>query len=158
MSVLIVLVNDYDIKSQQSNVQHAITYAAKFSRTRYRIDWFLSGACRSGSLISEAQLMSETISTISESCVGINKLHWHYVHDNRSTNIKDNFARLNDWLEFNKSYTEIQIVTSNSVALTIAQSTIPGNKFKWIYSGLIEPDNIQAVIEPEKRLWVETAV
>jgi len=149
MNVLIVLVNDYDIKSQESNIQHAIAYAAKFSRTRHRIDWFLSGASRSGSLISEAQLMSETISTISESCVGINKHHWHYVHDNRSTNIKDNFDRLNDWLEFNKSYTEIQIVTSNSLAETIAQTIIPGNKFNWIYSDL----NIQS----EKRLRVETA-
>lgn len=138
MSVLIVLVNEYDITSQQTNIKHAIEYASKFSRTRVRVDWFLSGASRCASSISEAQLMSEAISTVSESCILVNKHNWHYIHDNMSTNLKDNFARLNEWLEFNRSYQEIQVVSSSYLAKHIAQTIIPGNKFKWIYSDLIE--------------------
>jgi len=158
MSVLIVIANEYDVASQQANIKRAIEYVYKFSRTRIRIDWFLSGASRSEFSISEAQLMSEAISTVSESCILINRHNWHYIHDNRSTNLKDNFARLNEWLEFNRSYQEIQVVTSNYLASQTAETIIPGNKFKWIYSDLIEPDNIRDVIEPEKRLRVETTV
>ena len=137
MSVLIVIANDYDIASQQANIKRAIEYVCKFSRTRIRIDWFLSGSSRSQSSISEAQLMSEAISTVSESFITINKYNWHYIHDNRSTNLKDNFARLNEWLEFNRSYQEIQVVTSNNLASLIAETIIPGNKFKYIYSDLV---------------------
>lgn len=156
MSVLIVLVNEYDITSQQTNIKHAIEYASKFSRTRVRVDWFLSGAPRCASSISEAQLMSEAISTVSESCILVNKHNWHYIHDNRSTNLKDNFARLNEWLEFNRSYKEIQVVSSSYLASHIAQTIIPGNKFKWIYSDLIELDdadgNVKAVEEKRQRV------
>jgi len=157
MSVLIVIANEYDVASQQANIKRAIEYVYKFSRTRIRIDWFLSGASRSQSSISEAQLMSEAISTVSESCILINKHNWHYIHDSRSTNLKDNFARLNEWLEFNGSYQEIQVVTSNSLAQTIAQATIPGNKFKWIYSDLAEPNSVIAV-ESDKRQRIASVV
>lgn len=152
MSVLMVLLNEYDIPSQQINIQNAMAYVNKFSRTRIRVDWFLSGAPRVGSLISEAQLMSEAISTLSESRILINKQHnWHYIHDNRSTNIQNNFARLNEWLEFNRSYQEIQIVTSKYLAQEFANTIIPGNKFKWIFPpDLVEPNSVTAV-ESEKR-------
>jgi hypothetical protein len=161
MSVLIVLVNDYDITSQQANIKHAVAYAAKFNRTRVRVDWFLSGAPRVKSLISEAQQMSEAISNVSESCILINKHNWHYIHDNRSINIKDNFARLNEWLEFNQSYQEIQVVTSkNYLASRIAETVFPGNKFKWIYSDLIEmvDDDVSMKAVEEKRQRVANMV
>jgi hypothetical protein len=157
MSVLIVIANDYDIASQQANIKRAIEYVNKFSRTRIRIDWFLSGSSRSPSSISEAQLMSEAISTVSESCITVNKYNWHYIHDNRSTNLKDNFARLNEWLELNGSYQEIQVVTSNSLAQTIAETIVPGNKFKWIYSNLVEPNSVIAV-ESDKRQRIIASV
>jgi len=161
MSVLIVLVNEYDIRSQQANIQNAIEYASKFSRTRTRVDWFLSGAPRRGSLISEAQLISEAISTISETRILVNKHNWHYIHDNRSTNIENNFDRLNEWLEFNCSYQEIQIVTSNVNHHSIAQMIIPGNKFKWIYSNLTECDHTNSTmsaVDSEKRQRIELLV
>ena len=164
MSVLIVMVNEYDITSQQANIQNAITYASKFSRTRTRVDWFLSGAPRINSSISEAQLMSEAISTLSETRILVNKHNWHYIHDNRSTNIQNNFARLNEWLEFNCSYQEIQIVTTNYLDREIASAVIPGNKFKWIYSNLVESNNHEnsnnttKTLEPEKRQRVAGVV
>ena len=158
MSVLIVIANDYDIASQQANIKRAIEYVyKKFSRTRIRIDWFLSGSSRSQSSISEAQLMSEAISTVSESFITINKYNWHYIHDNRSTNLKDNFARLNEWLEFNRPYQEIQVVTSNYLASLIAETIIPGNKFKWIYSDLVEPNSVIAV-DSDKRQRIANVV
>ena len=157
MSVLIVIANEYDIASQQANIKHAIAYAAKFNRTRIRIDWFLSGSSRSESSISEAQLMSEAISSVSESCILINRNNWHYIHDNRSTNLKDNFARLNEWLEFNCSYQEIQVVTSNYLASHIAETVSPENKFKWIYSDLTEPNGVIAV-ESDKRPRIASVV
>jgi hypothetical protein len=160
MSVLIVLANEYDITAQYANIKHAIAYAAKFGRTRTRIDWFLSGATRSESSVSEAQRMSEAISMVSDSCILVNKNNWHYIHDNRSINIHNNFVRLKEWLEFNQSYQEIRVVTSNNLASHIAEIVIPGNNFKWIYSDLLElgVDNLDIAVEFEKRQGIASIV
>lgn len=156
MSVLIVLANEYDTAAQQANIKNAIAYATKFRRTR--IDWFLSGACRKESSISEAQRMSEEISMVSDSSILVNKHNWHYIHDNKSVNIYNNFARLKEWLEFNQSYKEIQVVTSNNLASHIAEIVIPGNNFQFIYPESIDlrldnfEDCMKAVEEKRQRI------
>lgn len=127
MDVLVVLVNTPDSDSQKANIQLAIKRANKCYNAR--IDWFLSGANKINSKISEAQVMSELISIHPG---GINKKDWHYIHDYRSTNTMGNLVCLNQWLEFNlPSYKDIYVFTSDTQAESLAHVIMPNNNFKW---------------------------
>jgi len=127
MDVLVVLVNTPDFETQEANILFAIECANQYINVR--VDWFLSGANKTNSKISEAQKMSEIISIHPG---GVNKRHWHYIHDYRSTTIQGNLVRLSEWLEFNlQSYKNIYVFTSDKQAESIADTIIPNNNFKW---------------------------
>jgi len=122
-----VLVNTPDLNSQESNILTAVKCANQYKNVR--VDWFLSGANKMNSNISEAQKTSELISSHPD---GMNKNEWHYIHDYRSTTVQGNLVRLNEWLEFNmKYYKDIIVFSSDERVESLAEIFFPNNNFKW---------------------------